>query len=502
MLGAMRIAGTLLLALAFATQAGAKELWERQWIEVKTPHFTVMSARAQEETVELAVELENFHRAAVKLTGRNDLAALVPVRVRLFPGAVPELGLERHGSALIPAVRVLCLLLAWPSAWEKSANLSHDYVHAFLRGRDARQYPTWFDEGFAELVTTIRPSSDHFVYGANSRLLTIAGLGKGIPFPMESVLRMRSSPGIAAMPHYVLRAQSWVLVHYLMFGREGHDFGAEMDRYLKLEAEGADAFAAFHQAFGVPAAKLTGTLRDFFPEQITVRKLTLDQPFSLAEARVRSLPPHEVAVSIGDLALWYDNFDFAKRAFDAALAAKPNTARALVGLAEVHKGKKRYAEADALYLQAIALEPNAALHELDYAEFFYERADSSQDPAQRAELLKDARRHFARSHQLDPENPETLMMYGATFLYPGEPAEKGIDTLTAARDLLPSNPLIQFFYARGQAAVGNRAEARRVLALLRSWMHLDQFESPTEMLAQLESEATGPEAPRAPEQAP
>jgi tetratricopeptide (TPR) repeat protein len=135
---------------------------------------------------------------------------------------------------------------------------------------------------------------------------------------------------------------------------------------------------------------------------------------------------------LGLLALMRGNHDDAKKMYQAALAANPDNAKALIGLADLHKFADRYEEAAPLYERALALEPNDAEHLLDYGEYFLDRARAEPSADARGELLVEARRRFAQSYRLDPDNPETLSENGLTYLFGGEDIDKGLECKTVS----------------------------------------------------------------------
>jgi tetratricopeptide (TPR) repeat protein len=192
-------------------------------------------------------------------------------------------------------------------------------------------------------------------------------------------------------------------------------------------------------------------------------------------------------VQLGLVAFALGNVEDAQRSFEAALAASPDDGAAMVGLADVHKVAGRFTEAEALYEKAIALAPDNALHELDFGEYCETRAKAETDPAKRREWLRAARRHYVRSHALDPETPETLWAYGQTFLVDGEPPEKGLEALAEAHARLPASPPIKLAYARVLARVGRRDEARAQLRRLLAWSHAELAAEAEQLLAELDA---------------
>ena len=109
------------------------------------------------------------------------------------------------------------------------------------------------------------------------------------------------------------------------------------------------------------------------------------------------MPVDEVAAALGTIALLRGNLEGAQEFYEGALVENPDNAKALIGMADLHKFAERFDEAAPLYERALALEPDVAEHLLDYGEYFLDRAEAEQSPETRRQLLVEARRQFGRS---------------------------------------------------------------------------------------------------------
>src|SRR5262245_33398707 len=98
------IVGVLMASTAVG--AATKELWELPWVEVRSPHFVIVSSLSEQRTVDDARDLEDF-RAAVQLVthvGRDD--ERIGTTVYVLPYAVEKLGFKDHISGFfVPQMR-------------------------------------------------------------------------------------------------------------------------------------------------------------------------------------------------------------------------------------------------------------------------------------------------------------------------------------------------------------------------------------------------------------
>src|SRR5262245_15687298 len=356
-----------------STTAAAKELWERPWIEVRSPHFVIVSAIPRNATIELARDLEQFREAVRIVTHVGHFAERIPTKVYVLPQPVVELGFKKHtGGYFIPGMRANYAGVVKLPLGNVNNMLKHEYVH-FIVHNDEREYPKWFDEGFAEVLSTMSASGKTIEYGEPmpERVARLPN-EKWIPFPQ--LLEVRDAFSLEGNQTAMFYAQSWLLVHYLMNARSERKLETDVEAYLRLVESGTAPAAAFEPAFGVPIAQLRDTLYRYLVHDLRVSRVSLQQALPEPSADVHAVSPDAIATQLAVL-LWYlDEFDEAQRYWNAAIALNPKNASAFVGLGNLERSAGRFAEAKDLYEKALALEPTNAQAELDYAEYFLDRA--------------------------------------------------------------------------------------------------------------------------------
>jgi FimV-like protein len=455
-----------LMALAAAAGAAPKELWDLPWIEVRSPHFVIVSALTEKRTVAVARDLEDF-RAAVQLVthiGRVD--ERIGTTVYVLPYAVEKLGFKSHISGFfVPQMRANYAAVIPMPAGHLDEILKHEYVHFLVRNRDVLSYPPWLDEGLAEALQTLTVRRDVIEYGASTPV-RVQWLRSAPWLSFAKVIETRDVFGLMSTETAMFYAQSWLLVHYLMVGRPAHKFDAESRVFLDLIDAARPPIQAFEEAFGIPALQLDGMLRRYADGRVPHERVPLGQPLGDLPTEVRPVARDAIAADMGMLLLLRGEYEEAKRYFDVAIGMNPNNGRALAGLGEYHKVAHRFDAALPYYEKALALAPQDAYAELDYAEFVLDRARAAQDPATIQRDLELARHHLARSYELDPENPETLAMNGVSYLFVGEPLHKAVESLKAAHEMLPSQPAIKLLLAHAYAESGERESAIELLTSL------------------------------------
>ena len=124
------------------------------------------------------------------------------------------------------------------------------------------------------------------------------------------------------------------------------------------------------------------------------------------------------------------------------------------------------------FRRAVSASPDDPQVQLDFAEFYRERALATSDPDERHAFAETAREHYRRSLELEERIPETHAGLGATYLIAGEDPVLGLEPIQQARELLPASLEIALLEAELLVQLGSPESARRranaVLARTRS----------------------------------
>jgi tetratricopeptide (TPR) repeat protein len=482
--------------LAIAGAASAADLWDRPWVEVRTDNLRLLSGLDERRSREFAVELENFRHFVLLVTNVGEVRERVPTTVYLMPERRPEFGFRDNVQGYLrTTLRSNDVVLA-PSGGFLDEAIKHEYVHMLVHNHSPLLYPAWFDEGFAELLMTFEIKGNDIAFGKVSPVraswLNATNASQQV-LAFDRLLSVASPQALGRDENAMFYAQSWLLMHYLNFGRPDANLSADMTRYLDLTAKGTPPVAAFEQAFGIEVAKLRSILRKY-STKLPFFRGKIPDPYSPGRVSVRAAPPDEVATGLGWLLMFSADSKAAEPYFAAALARNPTNSRALAGMGDVRKFAGDFASAEKFYASAIAAEPDNPLNELEFAEYFAGvalAAVKGGDSAAAASASVEARRHYARSYKLDPENPETLAMNGMTYLPEGK-ADKAVESLEMAYDLYPGNSQIRTMLARALLAAGEREAARPHLQAVAARFHGATSPEFDQLLAELDGGAAAP----------
>ena len=230
------------------------------WIEVRSPHFLVLSDSSEKQARHVAGQFERmrgiFHTVFPKahVDPADPIIVIALKDKKAFQSLEPEAylakgQLELAGLFLRAPDKNYVLLRLDAQGEHPYATVYHEYTH-LLMGKAGEWIPLWFNEGLAEFyqntdihendVALGEPSPENLELLRENRLLPLQVL-----FAVD-----------ANSPYYhqenktsIFYAESWALIHYLQV----NDIQQKTQRltdYLQLVAQYVDPVTAATRAFG------------------------------------------------------------------------------------------------------------------------------------------------------------------------------------------------------------------------------------------------------------
>lgn len=291
----------------------SKPLWQKDWVEYKSENFTVFSELKEKDTKKLIYELEAFRAIVLLLTNIDEsVIPKIPTYITVFKKRVDDLGFRNDiAGVFMPGLRANHMVIFGN---KKSVNrhvIQHEFTHFLLRNHNSLQYPTWFDEGFSELLATVRVKKDYFSYGdANKN--RVSWLANSSWKPFDKLIEIEDTNKLSRRSSAIFYAQSWLLVHYLIIGRGQTSFISQLSEFLQLRKQGGEIVPSFEQAFDLPIEGLKGKVNKYFSRNLRYYKIPSSVLSIPEEGVFRKIPIDEIANRVGELCLFTGEYSNAK----------------------------------------------------------------------------------------------------------------------------------------------------------------------------------------------
>ena len=436
-------------------------LHDRSWVEVQTTHYDIVSSLEEEDTTRLAQDIEVFRRSVEFLLGRA--IPNPPVRTRIFAFDGRRIGspfrVRGQSSYLIPRMRGDILVLRTGGGWQgdATAQLRLQYAQRLLRGAGMLRLPAWYDEGLAQLASTLVIRAGRTEVGI-LQPDHLQLLRERTWVPVRKVLSAQDLSRWSRLEREMFGAESWAIAHLIRVGEmRRRQSGELIAGYLDLVAKGESLADAANRVLG---DEFAGALRTHVNaaemDSISVRQFKEAPRFES-----RALTAKEVLEELGGLSLALARADTARRYFAAALAIEAQSARSHSGRASADALDELRDEAELQFATALEIAPLDPLIHLARANALSAAARVSTDP-ERERLVGLARGAYERSLTLADTIPETHVMLAASYLIDGQDAVDGVAHLDRASALLPASLEIQLMRARLELSRGNSGIARAI----------------------------------------
>jgi tetratricopeptide (TPR) repeat protein len=371
-----RVLELFLVVCSCASAASAKGKPE-VWLEVRSPHFLVVSNGNEQQAQRVADQFERiravFHMVFPNL--RVDPSApIIVIAARnektfepLLPKAMLAKGAARAAGLFQSGPEKNYVLLQLNASGENPYHvLYHEYTHLLLH-QSPVALPPWIDEGLAEFygntvimdktVELGRPDSGHVQLLRQTTLL---------PLPTLFAVTHDS-------PYYnehnkasLFYAESWALVHMLMSEgfKQGHNLLAEYLDNLQLnmdpQAAAVRAFGDLKELQKQLEVYIRGSGFQFFSAKTQTK--TDNQSFA-----VRELTPAAADAVRGDCMVYDGNYEGARATLAHAIEEDAKNAQAAVSMGFLELRQKHLDEAKKWFTQAIQLDSKSYLAQYYYA---------------------------------------------------------------------------------------------------------------------------------------
>jgi len=432
----------LLLSLTSVAFAG-----DPQWVEVRSPHFSVITDAGEKRGREVAVKFEQMRAVFGALLAKAKVNLPVPLQIIAFRNGkeLRQFAPLWHGKpisvdGLFQGGKDRNFILLDMSAANPFVVVFHEYAHQLMNGNITAETQPWFEEGFAEYFSTIEMDSKVAKVGfsappGDAEVLQAYGW---LRIPDLFAVRHNSRTYNEGDRRSVFYAESWLLVHYLYATKQipklSNYFSAVLDRNVPIPD-------AIQQTFGMSASQLERELRNYagagriqyfwvpLPEGIETTGYTV-APVSLLDAKVVMADMH------------LHSTDYQERAvqeFQDILREEPNNAGALRGLGYASLRRRDFAHAQEYFRKAAELDSKDPRVHYYSALLLNEEGGMATDP----EKISFMKKELQASIALDPSFADSYALLAYAQNSSGD-REAALLSLKKALELDPRNENYQF----------------------------------------------------------
>jgi tetratricopeptide (TPR) repeat protein len=361
----------------------------------------------------------------------------------------------------------------------------HEYMHLIVRHSGLR-LPTWLNEGWAEVYSTLKPVPDGVAVGdlVDVRMKTLE-TGQWLDIGTLTTTDRQSDLYRGKGPVAMFYAESWALAHMLFLAP---DYTDNFPKFLMAIHRGRNFGESCQAAFGKTSAEVYADLRKYFD-----RKKMYGKVFAAQLGKKSALPDISKV----------DQFDLRLVLADL-LAATGHRLEAKETYAELSRAEPdRYEVPESLgYLAFIEKDLPEARRE-------FERAFASGDPDPRmclqlAVLQESSGQPTAtimaslgRALQSKPDYADAILQLGLVRIAAGE-YQSGVATLMKVGQIRPQQAApVYSALAYGYLRLGDLARARKDAETAKQYAgDADQAKRLAAMLALIDARAVSPLGPK------
>ncbi len=453
---------------------------EATWIEVRSPHFTVISDASPKQARRTARVLEQFRSLIqtampkLKVDASAPLIACVLRDEKGFKALLPEdmlgKGAAMPGGLFTASPEKSFVLLMADTPLDQGYHaIYHEYVHQIMR-LNFPELPLWLSEGFAEFFGNANISDGTSDLGIATPNLLLT-LENSMMIPLETLLSVANDS-----PYYrqegkveVFYAQSWALTHYFMLGdKNAHT--RQLMQFLDLLRQDVPEEEAIKRAFGdlkILEKNLSRYTRSmaFYHYRVAAKLDVKEDQYS-----IRTLSPAESLALRGEILVHVGRLDEAKAMLRQSLELDSRSAIANEAMGLLYNRLQDSALAEKYFTAAAELDSKSYLAQYFAAQAAFERGESK--------LIEG---YLRKALTINPDFAPACRILSEHLTMQRDKLPEALELARKAASLEPANLSHRIHAGYVLLAMGNEDEAstlaERILAIAKSDRDRNQAES-------------------------
>jgi tetratricopeptide (TPR) repeat protein len=487
-----RLASALFSVSAVLSAVPLASASDAQWIEIQSPHFSVVTDAGEKRGRETAMRFEQMRSVFGTLLTKVNVNLPIPLQIVAFRNSKEfrQFAPLWHGkpvelAGLFQSGEDRSFIMLDMSVENPWTVVFHEYAHQLMNGVLTARVDPWFEEGFAEYFSSIEvdnrearvgkiPEYDYQILQQNG-MMKIADLFR--------VQQNSSTYNETGSHRTVFYAESGMLVHYLydndLVIRLSNYFGFKIDRNVPVED-------AIKQAFGFSPDQFDKVLRNYVSDG-RFRYYPIPTPPNIVSKDyvAKPLSSADSSAVMADIHLHsLDYHDKAIAEFQEILKTQPNHAAACRGLGYAYLQKRDFEQAGEYFKRA------AQADSKDPRVHYYSALMLSRDGsfANRSDLPQ-MTSELETAIALDPGFADSYMLLAFAQSYGGDPA-KGLASAQKAVSLSPRNESYQFDLAQMYLNNQKLDDALTILQALQKSSNPEVTQRAAQLLAQAQQYQT------------
>jgi tetratricopeptide (TPR) repeat protein len=468
-----RLAFWLALLCVFGQMTSGAAVAKEKWINLQTKNFNIVSNADEGATRGLALKLEQFQYIISKLF---DIKRPSPVPITvvvfkddgsfkpfkpLYNGKPANLAgyFQRDENESVIALNIN------GNEQHPLYVIFHEYMH-IITSFGKRQWPLWLNEGVAELYSTFEVNQNKVDLGRPvERHVRLLRENKFIPLQALFSVDNKSPAYNEREKQGIFYAESWALVHYLMFGdKSAHQH--QFIEFIKMFEAGESVDKAFAAVFGSDFTVIEKALHHYISgDYYAFATATLDNTVGEAGVEIQALSEADVQFYLGSLLLHVNRPEEAINFFKQAAVLDPASPHSYEGLGFVAMRHGDFSHAAEEFKQAVEHGSRNYLADYEYAEALF-RQQSLGGAAIDADTKRTISEELKKSINLVPGFAQSYYLLGNLSLATGENIEQGIQWAKTAVRLDPQRKYFALTLAQLQIRTKAYDDARATLAPL------------------------------------
>jgi Flp pilus assembly protein TadD len=454
-----------LLAVLSATAFSS----EPQWVEVRSPNFSVVTDAGEKRGRDVALHFEQMRSVFGTLMTKANVNLSVPLQIvafrntkemrqfaPLWKGKPTEVaGLFQSGEDR----SFIMLDMSLDNPWSV---VFHEYAHQLMNGNLAVRADPWFEEGFAEYFSSIEVDNKEARVGKipvvtyqilqQSGMMRVADL-----FRVQQYSKTYNESGDHRNAFY---AESSLVVHYLYDNLLIPKLAVYFDVYHNQKEP---VEQATRQALGMSPEQFDKVLRNYLSSG-RFKYYPIPTPGAVVPAQftVTAMPLADAKAVLADIHLHSPDYqEKALAELQEVIQMQPGNAAALRGMGYLYLQRRQFNHAAAYFRQASEHDSKDPRVHYYNAMLLNRRSDIAS-----ADRMTTIKKECEAAIALDPKLADAYALLGIAQLSSGE-GEKGLAAMKKAVELSPRNEGYQFnlanFYMMNRK-MGEAAKIFRELA--------------------------------------